>query len=71
MLQLQSQFHSFNQLQLSEFGLNPRDWLLVDPENRRETELKLLHRDDDEIQLKVRVLKGGEIEQVELILLDQ
>ena len=71
MLQLQSQSHSFNQLQLSEFGLNPRDWLLVDPENRREAELKLLHRDDDEIQLKVRVLNGGEIEQVELILLDQ
>ncbi len=60
----------FNQLKLSEFGLNPRDWLIADPYNFRETELRLLHRDDEDILLKVRILDDGEIEDIELMILD-
>lgn len=66
MLQLQTNLNG-----LSEFGLNPRDWLLADPANGNENVLRLLHRDDEEILLKVRVQEDGEIDDVELMILGQ
>ncbi len=60
---------NFNSIKLSEFGLNPKDWLLTDPTNYRENLVRLLHRDDEEILLKVRILNDGEIEDVELLIL--
>lgn len=67
-LQLQSNLLDFNRSKLSEFGLNPRDWLLADPTNQNQPVLHLLHRDDEEIFLKVRVQEDGEIHDVELLV---
>lgn len=64
MLQLQTNLNG-----LSEFGLNPRDWLLADPANGNENVVRLLHRDDEEILLKVRIQEDGEIDDVELMIL--
>ncbi|MBN8539732.1 MAG: hypothetical protein J0L82_05055 [Deltaproteobacteria bacterium] len=69
MLQLQKNADQFNNIKLSEFGLNPADWLLADPTSYRENVVRLLHRDDDEILLKVRILNDGEIDDVELLIL--
>jgi hypothetical protein len=69
MLQIRANARQFNQIKLSEFGLNPRDWLLADPANQNENVMRLLHRDDEEIFLKVRILEDGEIDDVELFIL--
>lgn len=69
MLQLRQNTYNFNYTKLSEFGLNPKDWLLADPASQRENLVRLLHRDDEEILLKVRILNDGEIDDVELQIL--
>lgn len=69
MLQIRANASQFNQIKLSEFGLNPRDWLLADPATQNENVMRLLHRDDEEIFLKVRILEDGEIDVVELFIL--
>lgn len=69
MLQLQTNSNSFNHTKLTEFGLNPRDWLLADPAMTKENVVRLLHRDDEEILLKVRLMEDGQIHDVELLIL--
>jgi len=71
MPQLQMNSVDFNRSKLSEYGLNPRDWLLADPANQNEMVLRLLHRDDEEILLKIRIQENGEINDVELLILGQ
>jgi hypothetical protein len=69
MLQLRPYTSDFNYIKLSEFGLNPKDWLLADPASHKENQVRLLHRDDEDILLKVRILDDGEIDDIELLII--
>ncbi len=61
--------YDFKTTQLSEFGLDPRDWLLRDSRTANYSTQRLQHRDDEDIQLKVHLGVGGEIKEVELVIL--
>lgn len=56
----------FKTAQLTEFGLDPRDWLLRDSRAANYSTQRLQHRDDEDIQLKVSLGTNGEIKEVEL-----
>lgn len=55
--------------QLTQFGLDPRDWLIKDIRSTSSFNRKLQHRDEDDIQLLVELDLSGAIKEIELLVL--